>query len=65
MRRALAQEWEERDNFMTGWNSLFLFFAHIARKGLELLLGLGLSLAGSHSKELWELTKYRGKGRER
>jgi hypothetical protein len=38
---------------MTGWNSLLLFFALIARKGLELLLGLGLSLAGSHSRELW------------
>jgi hypothetical protein len=53
-----------KGEFVTGWNSLFLFFALIARKGLELLLGLGLSLAGSHSRELWELIKYRGKGRE-
>lgn len=33
-------------------NSLFLLFALIARKGLELLLSLLLSLAGSHRKNI-------------
>ena len=42
-----------KGELIIGWNnSLFFLFAHIARKGLELLLGLLLSLAGSHSKEL-------------
>jgi hypothetical protein len=33
-------------------NLLLLFFALFARKGLELLLGLLLSLAGSHGEGL-------------
>ena len=54
-RRKLAQGMKKGridDGMERHMNSLFLLFALVARKSLELLLSLLLSLAGSHRKYL-------------